>query len=166
VTPFGAIYHLRTNAMALFIAYFAHLYYGFPLGAAVGKPEWLAEWVRGPRRGTWIVTSLATIGVVGFLTTSFEPPFAPRPPPATVDLGPDAIVSGWTRVPVGTPLVVRNRAAAPVTWSLDGEGGTLEPGATATVTSPNTGIHQLKAEGTGWRSAFVSVERDGYPREP
>ena len=163
-TPFGAVYGLRANVTALAIAYFAHIYYGFPLGLAVNDPERLTRWVRRPR--VVVATVAASVAVLAFLVGAWEPPAAARPAPGVVELGPDAIVSGWTRVPVDAPLVLQNADDAEVSWRLGGKSGTLMPGGRAELSFGSAGMLQLVVTDRPWRSAMVAVERDGYPAEP
>ena len=85
-----------------------------------------------------------------------------------LEVGPDALRSGWTRVPVGEPVELVGRAATPVKVVLPALDRTLEvgPGERVELAIDQAGLYQVVAADTGWRSAFLSVERGDYPREP
>lgn len=160
VTPFGAIYGLRTNPTLLGIAYFAHLYYGAPLGALCSEVGRGLEWMRRPAV-RWF-TGLATVVVYVFLLGSWRSPALP--PESTVHLGPRGINAGWTRRSVGETLTLLNQDHTPLSWKIGEKSGTLAPGAKVLVPMEKAGIQQLQVTDRSWRSAMLSVERDGYPR--
>ncbi len=166
VLPFGEVYGVRHAPMVMFVAFFAHVYYGLPLGGAARNPEETRALLDGPHRGRVLgATVLATAAVIAFLTFAWEGPGS-TPPPRVLEVGPDALRSGWTRVQVGEPLALRSRADAEIrlVFPKDGRAVDLAPGGDHALIFDEPGIYQVVAPTTGWRSAFVSVERGPYPR--
>jgi hypothetical protein len=164
LTPFGSVYGIRTAYVALGVAYFAHLFYGLPLGWACENPKRTLQALKSRRLK---VASLVTLGLVAvFLSTAYEKPWrAPEVGVGEIVVGPDAIYRGWTRVPVGGRLMIINAADMPLEVELRGVEPqfTLAPGQGWSPTLEEPGLFQLVVLGRPWRSAFVSVERDGYP---
>jgi hypothetical protein len=164
VTPFGSVYGIRTAYVALGVAYFAHLFYGLPLGWACEDPQRALHALRSRRLK---VASLVTLGLVAaFLTTAYEKPWrAPEIEVGEIVLGPDAIYRGWTRVPVDGQLTVTNAADSPLEIELRGVAPerVLAAGESWSPKLPTAGLFQLVVYGRTWRSAFLSVERDGFP---
>lgn len=164
-TPFGAVYGIRAAAVPLALAFFAHLYYGAPLGLAARNPQRTLDWLAKRRAMIHGGAALLTVIVVAFLVLAWEPVGASRPAPGTVDLGPDAIVSGWTRVDARAPVRLHNSSAAPLVWRIAARSGSLAPGESTELSLP-VGIHRVAVDERAWRSAGIIVERDGYPCEP
>ena len=159
VTPFGAVYGLRTNLPMLAIAYFAHLYYGAPLGALCCDVRRGLGWA-----GRLAPVSLiSTVALVGFLLVLWGG--WTRPPRATVLLGPEQITAGWTRVAPGEMLTLINQDSAPLSWSLGGKEGSLEPGASVQVPADWQGLRQLVVRDRSWRSGMISADQGGFLTE-
>lgn len=167
LTPYGAVYEIRYAPGVLAIGFFAHVFYGLPLGGAVQEPENTDRAVHGPGwLRTTVVSGLGVALVAAFLALAWEGPGAPVAP-GTVAVGPDALRSGWTRVKAGEPVVFEGRGAEVQAVRLPKLGQTLEvpPGERVELRIERAGIYQVIAEGRDWRSAFVVVERGPYPRE-
>jgi hypothetical protein len=166
VTAYGAMYNIRTNYEVLGIAYFAHLYYGLPLGWAVANLDRLQRVVSGARRGAvWGATAAGVAFVLLVLAMAWERPWTvPDLPAATIRLGPDAVYRGWTRIEGGR-FTVLNAADHEVSFQVKGavEPRTLAPGEAAELSIDRPGLYQIIAPEEPWRSAFLSIERDGFP---
>ena len=155
-TVYGSAYGIRYDVVFLSIAYFAHIYYGLPLGWAVQNPERVRDWVG--RASTWMATAAGVLVVASVLALAWERPWqGPDLDEGRVQLGPDAIYNG--------PISVVNGSDHPVVFEVPGhvEATELQPGAKAML-GLQPGLHQIRCPDEPWRSAFLSVEKDGFPR--
>lgn len=152
-TAYGTVYGLRTAPMVLAIAYFAHLYYGLPLGWVVADPAraraaWQTPWKRA-------VTAALTVSVIAVLVGGWPRHAEQRP--GRLHASEATLTPGWLRVPVGQ------------TVHVDGlESGVLISGDKALGTGPlrfdQPGLVPIQVQDGSQRSMVISVELDGFPR--
>ncbi|QQR55190.1 hypothetical protein IPG41_01350 [Candidatus Peregrinibacteria bacterium] len=161
LTPFGAIYGIRTAYKALAIAYGAHLFYGFPLGWFCEKPLLLRQ--RLNRIFPYIM--LATLVVGLFFWEAWHLGRGEQVPANTILVREDFISETWTRSEVGQMLTVKNELEEVLDFEILGitERMSLSPGDSVAIEMDTVGLHQFLVHNPLLRSVMISVEKGGFP---
>ncbi|MDP2691928.1 MAG: hypothetical protein U1C97_03070 [Candidatus Gracilibacteria bacterium] len=167
MTSFGEVYALRTNLTAFWIGLGAHFFFGYPLGWLAEKPKQRLQWLLNTRKPLGILGMTFGMAIlISFFAFAWEPITAPRAA-NTLYLGPDALSAGWNRVEIDRPFTLQNLTKETIRYEIPQlkQDEVLKSQAKVGIHFPTPGIYQIRTPDTGWRSAFISVEKEGYPVE-
>lgn len=162
LSPFAQVYHLSGWTTPVLLAFFAHLFYGWPLGGVLIT--------RSVTRVIKAFILVALVSALGWLLWIFQASNGWEPVTRnTLEVTDRVIQPGWTRIEKGTPLTLHHRGKETRVLRLPAnpqEKSEVTPGASVPLNFDKPGIYQVLVEQEGMRSAFIIVEEGGLVRLP
>jgi len=168
LTVFGVVYHLKGNPTPFLIGLGAHVFYGYPLGWLAEKPEERLKKILNSSKKIWLGgISLGIFVLISFFALAWESPLKSHSIQGQVRLGNDGIYQGWTRIQLENELLIENTTSNELQIEIPQMkfNEILAGEQVLPIQFPEPGIYQIRIPNTDWRSAFVSVEKNGYPIE-
>lgn len=163
LSPFSDVYHLRGwTTPPVLLAFFAHLFYGWPLGGIV-----IAKSLTRLIKATTLAALVSALGALLWICQASNG--WAHPAAGTLEITRQFIQPGWTRAEKDSPLVLWNRGTEKRVLRLPADPQQkveVEPGGSVALRFEKPGVYQVLVEQEGLRSAFIIVEERGLVRVP
>ncbi len=170
VSPFGEVFGLRQYSNAVLLAYFAHVFYGWPLGVLCQDQPTGTSWIAQLFAKHGLAIALFGSILVGVWFVSVRPGGNERWSDLTVEVSSEVILPTWSDAPLGDQITVINPSDSEVKVGVrtpTDQGHvvndyTIPAQGSIKVPLAREGIYQLHSPTyPALRSVFWSVSRDG-----
>lgn len=157
-TPFARIFHMQGNTQAIAIAYFAHLFYGYPLGSMVAR--WKAMDARLSAMASSFKLGLATL-LLAFIFSGLPGDRSSSVAPHTLQVAGNRLIPTWVRLLGPGNVQLANPGQQPVTLLQPSGKRELElaAGQSSEWRFEEPGIYQCYVRSQGRSvSSFIIIE--------